>query len=221
MLPLHTETATRRPARLLGLLLLANSVVFAIELLQPSPAATARLVETWGLIPAELWRQAAPERWATVFTAMFLHAGPVHLLGNLWFLWLFGRGVEGRLGSIRFCLLYFLSGIGAAAWQVAVDPFATTVMIGASGAISGVLAASLRHFPGQPVLTLTPLWFAPLLPVPAFVFIILWFAFQLWQGIGTIGATELQGGVAWWAHVGGFVSGWIVSGRLRPAARRR
>jgi membrane associated rhomboid family serine protease len=136
---------------------------------------------------------------------MFMHGGVAHVLGNMWFLWIFGRPVEDRLGPVKYLLFYLLAGAAAAVAQVIVDPGATVPMLGASGAISGVLGAYLILFPTAWVLALVP-WIVPVVPVPAVIFLVLWFAFQMWSGLGAL-AAGLDGGVAWWAHAGGFVAG--------------
>lgn len=150
------------------------------------------------------------EEWLTVLTSMFLHGGGAHVLGNCWFLWIFGNNIEDRLGSFRFLLFYLLCGLGAATAQVIAYPEASMPMLGASGAISGVLGAYLILFPFAWIYTLIP-WFVPIVPVPAFLFLILWFAIQALNGFGSLMSGEIaRGGVAWWAHAGGFVTGVVL-----------
>ena len=160
------------------------------------------------LVPSRLlagWQD--PEQWGTVASSMFLHGGVAHVLGNCWFLWVFGRTLEDRLGSVGYLLLYLATGVAAAAAQVAVEPGSTVPMVGASGAISGVLGAYLVFFPRSWVVSLVP-WIVPILPIPAVVFLLLWFFVQAYSGVGAFmaGATG-QGGVAWFAHAGGFIAG--------------
>jgi membrane associated rhomboid family serine protease len=145
------------------------------------------------------------QQWATMGSSMFLHGGVAHLLGNMWFLWIFGGNVEDRLGSLRYLLLYALAGFAAAIVQVAVAPGAAVPMLGASGAISGVLGAYLILFPTAWVWTLVP-WIVPIVPVPAAVFLVLWFFVQALSGLGAL-AGGVDGGIAWWAHLGGFAAG--------------
>lgn len=159
----------------------------------------------------------AGEQWRTVFTHMFLHGGALHLLGNVWFLWIFGGNVEDRLGSLRFLAFYVATGMAAGAAQIAAGPSSALPMVGASGAISGVLGAYLLLFPTALVWTLVP-WIVPILPVPAVVFLVLWFVLQAYHGVGSLlEQTAENGGVAWWAHAGGFVAGagltWWAKGR--------
>jgi membrane associated rhomboid family serine protease len=138
---------------------------------------------------------------------MFLHGGLFHLLGNVWFLWVFGANVEGRVGGWRYLLIYALAGLAAAGAQVATGPLSPVPMIGASGAISGVLGAYLVLFPTAFVWTLIP-WIVPIVPVPAMIFLVLWFVMQAYNGVGALlGVANIDGGVAWAAHAGGFAAG--------------
>lgn len=221
MFPLFNDNPHRRTPRVVIAFIILNCAGLGFELLQPDVRALERLVTTWGLVPARLWQANEPAIWLTPFTAMFLHGGWLHLLGNCWFLWIFGKNIEDRLGSVRFLLFYLICGLGAAALQVAVDPRSAIPMIGASGAISGVMGAYARYFPRVPVFTLVPLWFAPILPIPAFVFLFIWFGMQFWKGIDSIFGTALTGGVAWWAHIGGFLTGWILCSKSPRPRRRR
>lgn len=165
----------------------------------------------YGLVPAELWSGTdLPPTvpfpiWLTILTAMFLHGGGLHLLGNMLYLWVFGDNVEAALGRGRFLLFYLLSGVAAALLQAAVYPRTTVPMVGASGAIAGVLGAYLVLFPWARVLTVVPLFFfLHFVDVPALVFLGLWFVIQFFMGIVDLGG---MGGVAWFAHIGGFLAG--------------
>lgn len=145
----------------------------------------------------------------TVFTSMFLHGGIFHLVGNMWFLWLFGDNVEGVLGHRRFALFYILSGIGAAIAQIAFNVHSMVPMIGASGAVSGVLAAYMIRFPRARIHVFFFIFiFFTTIQVPAFIVIGFWFFEQLTNGLSTIGLNT-TGGVAWFAHIGGFVTGLV------------
>lgn len=172
------------------------------------------LLTRYALIPGELrtGRDLPPEIpvpiWATVITAMFLHGGIMHLVGNMLYLWIFGDNVEDAMGRGPFLLFYLLCGAAAAAAQIAIDPSSTVPMIGASGAIAGVLAAYFVLFPQSRVLTLIPIFFfLRLVSVPAVFLLGFWFILQVVNGAGSLGAT---GGVAWFAHIGGFVAGAIL-----------
>ena len=150
-----------------------------------------------------------PDHWTlpSLFTSMFLHGGVAHLLGNMWFMWIFGDNVESVLGHVRYFIFYFLCGVGAAVTQTAMDLHSTIPMIGASGAISGVLAAYMIRYPKARVHVFIFLFiFFTTIRVPAFVVIGFWFFEQLTNGLGTIGL-DISGGVAWFAHIGGFIAG--------------
>ena len=145
--------------------------------------------------------------YLTVFTSMFMHGGIMHLLGNMLFLWIFGDNIEGALGHVKFAVFYLLCGIGAAAGQIFVDVNSMVPMIGASGAISGVLAAYMLRYPHARIHTFVFLIVIfTTIQIPAFIVIGIWFATQVMSGIGTLG-TNSGGGVAWFAHIGGFITG--------------
>jgi len=152
---------------------------------------------------------AAPH-WGAVLTSMFMHGGWFHLLGNMWFLWVFGNNIEDSMGHTRFVVFYLLSGVAAAATQMLVDPGSRIPMVGASGAISGVMGAYILLYPRVRVHTLITLgFFLTTVTLPAYVILGYWFVLQLL--FGTVGALSgAQGGVAVWAHVGGFVAGLLL-----------
>jgi membrane associated rhomboid family serine protease len=143
-----------------------------------------------------------------VLTSMFLHGSWMHLLGNMWFLWLFGNNIEDSMGKPRFLIFYILSGITAALFQVFTDPGSGVPMVGASGAISGVMGAYLVLYPHVRVFTLLPLgFFMTTVALPAWTMLLYWMALQLFGGLGAIGKS---GGVAFWAHIGGFIAGVVL-----------
>ena len=161
---------------------------------------------SYGLQSGELGAAGAVQPF---FTSMFLHGSWLHLLGNMWFLWIFGDNVEDMLGSWRFLVFYLLAGLGAGLAHYLVQPSSAVPTVGASGAIAGVLAGYLVIFPRARVTTLVPLgFFIQLMELPAMVLIGLWFAIQIGSGLLSFGGTG--GGVAWWAHVGGFLVGAIL-----------
>ena len=161
---------------------------------------------SYGLQSGELGAAGAVQPF---FTSMFLHGSWLHLLGNMWFLWIFGDNVEDMLGSWRFLVFYLLAGLGAGLAHYLVQPSSAVPTVGASGAIAGVLAGYLVLFPRARVTTLVPLgFFIQLMELPAMVLIGLWFAIQIGSGLLSFGAQG--GGVAWWAHVGGFLVGAIL-----------
>lgn len=210
MFPLADTAREKGPAAVTKLLIAANLGVFAWEVwlsLRGARALDAFVAEHALVANTIVRHPLEPQPWRTVLSHMFLHGGVLHVLGNAWFLWIFGGNVEGRLGAFRFLLFYLLAGGAAAAAQVAVGPFSTVPMVGASGAISGVLGAFLVLFPTAFVWTLVP-WIVPIVPVPAVVFLVLWFVLQAYNGLGALLAGSGEaGGVAWWAHAGGFAAG--------------
>lgn len=155
--------------------------------------------------------------WATLLTCMFLHGGLLHVAGNLWFLWIFGDNVEDRFGPVRYAILYLGSGLAAGLLHVAFDPRSTIPTVGASGAIAGVMGSYFVLYPRARVLTAIPIFiFIQFIVVPAPLFLGIWFLFQLVAGLMSDPST---GGVAWWAHVGGFAFGIVWTWWLRKTHR--
>lgn len=219
-------------------LLVLTSYAFFLQL-SLGPAGNL-FIERWGLIPARLVApdepivvpaqgvvatlfgpavvngfrtipQAGVSDWFTVLSSLFLHGGWLHFLGNMWFLFLFGRSVEDRLGPAIYTCLYLGSGIVAGLTHATVDLSSAVPTVGASGAIAGVLGAYVWLFPHARVAAVIPIVFLfPVVELPAWVFLGLWFLTQFWQGLFSIVAVE-AGGVAWWAHIGGFVAGFLVA----------
>ena len=162
-----------------------------------------------------------PARIVPLFTSMFWHGGWLHLIGNMLYLWIFGDNVEDRLGHFRYLLFYLLAGMAAGLTQVVLNPGSRLPTVGASGAIAGVLGAYLISFPRSRVVTFVPLFFLPwFVEIPAFAYLAFWFLLQLLEGIGTLGMPTETGGVAVWAHVGGFVAGIVLVKLLSPARSR-
>lgn len=186
------------------------------------PRAQSDIAFAYGMVPAVLFGGGAlpPQLqlvppWATLFTSMFLHGGWLHLLGNMLYLWLFGRGVESALGAPRYLVFYLLCGVAAALTQALTDPAAEVPMIGASGAIAGTLGAYLVLHPrGNVVVFVWIFIFVRLIAVPAVIVLGVWFLMQLLSALSTAAG---EPGVAFWAHVGGFVLGMA----LMPVFRRR
>ena len=206
----------RHAAPMTYTLIVANVVVFALTALA---GATDAVFARWGLVPARLLASLGAAELLTLVTSTFLHAGVLHLAGNMIFLGVFGRMAEDRLGTRRFAALYAASALGAALLQVATDPASLVPMIGASGAISGVLAAAVLLAPRERIWLVSPLT----LFIP--VTLRLWTFGAAWLGLQLVGAfaAPSAGGIAFWAHVGGFVVGaaWLLSGRARPQRARR
>ena len=219
MIPIADSPPRERAPVVTWVLVALNVWMFARELLMPAQALDPFFRE-WGLVPARLTGDFGPAALVTLVSSTFLHGGLAHLVGNLWTLWIFGDNVEDRLGRARFLAFYALCGIAAGAIHVAFNPSSPLPTVGASGAISGVLGAYLLLFPRAQLLLLFPVIFYPVfLTVPAVLYLVLWFALQFASGTAAFaGGDGVQGGVAWWAHVGGFVAGALL---LRTFLARR
>jgi membrane associated rhomboid family serine protease len=162
----------------------------------------------WGLVPRHFGL-------ANLLTSMFLHGGLLHLLGNMLYLYIFGDNVEDRLGHVRYLLFYFLCGFAAGGAQALSSPGSNLPMVGASGAIAGVSGAYFLFFPSARVVTLVPIFFfLQVMEVPAVFFLLIWFLWQLMSGVASLGSAA-GGGVAFWAHIGGFVAGMVLGPTLR------
>lgn len=207
MIPLYDRLHSRRLPIVNWLLIILNVLVFMYEI-RLSPAGLVRLTGTWGLVPASL--VAHPEvAWVTILTSMFLHGGWFHILSNMWVLFIFGDNVEDRMGGSRYLVFYLMSGTAAALLQSFFLPGSGEPMIGASGAIAGVLGAYLLLYPQARIASLVPIFFIfTIIDIPAFIFLLFWFVSQLFSGWLTLGGAG-GSGVAWWAHVGGFVFGML------------
>ena len=217
-LPLYDDNPIgRTPVVTYGLIGLCI-LVFLWELGQDPDTVAAQ----YGMIPAVLLGSAqlpadvaTVPAWASIFTSMFLHSGWLHIGGNMLFLWIFGNNIEDLLGHVRYLLLYLASGVAAALCQALADPASTIPMLGASGAIAGVLGAYLLLYPYANVHVLILIIIVVrIITVPAWIMLGLWFGIQLLSGL--ISDTGGAGGVAFWAHVGGFVSGVALLVVLRP-----
>jgi membrane associated rhomboid family serine protease len=210
MIPLRDDRPTRTFAFVTVALILLNTIVFVHELSLPNPDRVEAFFATFSLTPAHLTQSPSSNSYLTVFTSMFLHGGWMHIIGNMLYLWIFGRNVEDSVGHFKFVIFYLLCGVAAAAAQVAIAPDSTVPMIGASGAISGVLGAYLLLFPRARVLVLFPIWiFWRVFYVPALLLLVVWFGMQLLSGLAVL-SMDVNGGVAFWAHVGGFIAGMLL-----------
>ena len=219
MLPLRDVNPTRHFPLMTVILIAINVIVFIYELLL-GPQLEG-FVQSWAIIPYEITRgvdlppPSIQPIYLTLITAMFLHGGFVHIAGNMLFLWIFGNNIEDAMGSLRFLVFYLLCGLAAAFAQIAVGPNSDVPNIGASGAIAGVLGAYLLLFPRAEVQTLVFLgFFVRLVRVPALLFLGLWFVLQLFSGVAGLGM-EARGGVAWFAHIGGFIAGLVLINLFR------
>ncbi len=231
MIPLRDDAASRRVTAVNTALILANVAVFAYEI--SLGHAAGGFIDRYAMVPARVAylldashsaayavSRPAPAL-ATLVTSMFLHGGILHILGNMLYLFIFGAAVEESMGHGRFLGFYLASGIAAAIAMVAMMPGANVPVIGASGAIAGVLGAYFVLFPRARILTVLPM---KVVEAPAVVYLLGWFALQLYWGLHEGGGSSLAGGVAWWAHVGGFLFGMalgpMLAGERRPARRR-
>jgi membrane associated rhomboid family serine protease len=231
VIPLRDANPTRRTPVVTLALVAACCAVFAVQLailVQGGDAALQAFVEQHGTVPAELSAALAAGRWMSepvldVLTSMFLHAGWLHLLGNMLYLWIFGNNVEDRMGRPVYLGFYLLGGAAAVAGQLLVDPASAIPMIGASGAISATLGAYAVLFPHARIQSLVFLgFFYQLIAVPAVIVLGFWFVLQVIDGLGSLGAaTGVEGGVAFFAHIGGFVMGALLALPLRMRSRGR
>ena len=210
-------------------LILINVVVFFFEL-SLSRESIIQLFYLFGVVPA---RFTDPE-WAasigfpigsywSLLTHQFLHGGWLHIVANMWTLWIFGDNVEDRMGPLRFIIFYLVCGVLAALTQVLVTPDATIPSVGASGAIAGVLGAYLLFFPTARLIVLIPILFFPFFfELPAVIFLVFWFFIQLFSGTAMLASPQQVGGIAFWAHIGGFIAGMLLCIFFvrRPVRRR-
>lgn len=237
MIPIRDTIPSKNVPIVNNLLIGINVVMFLVQITQGSDYGFQRFVYYFGLVPA---RYTAPG-WVTdisrlhmlvaLISFMFLHGGFLHLLGNMWFLYIFGDNVEDRLGPLRYALFYLLCGLISGLTHLVLNAQSTAPTIGASGAVAGVMGAYFLLHPSSRILTLIPIIIIPwFVEIPAFFFLGLWFLIQLLNASARSG---VAGGIAWWAHVGGFVAGMVllklfgslpsseISTRLRKATARR
>jgi membrane associated rhomboid family serine protease len=241
MFPYRDDNPTVLPPVATVAIIIANVLAWVlIQGLGSEPALT-RSVCTLGLIPGELLHQVeagtrvrlgpaadcilgGTPTWYTPVTSMFLHGGWLHLIGNMWFLWVFGNNIEDSMGYLRYILFYLICGLGAAAAQMVVNPASTIPMVGASGAISGIMGAYIVLYPRVRVHMLVFLgFFITTIAVPAWVMLGYWFLLQVLGGLPAL--AQESGGVAFWAHAGGFIAGmvliWLFRNRTLVARRTK
>ncbi len=224
MIPLK-DLNPQRAFPIMTLLLIAANVVVFIHQVTLSPAATEAFVKTYALTPSHIQlaleghRYTPLEAFLPLFTCMFLHGGYLHIIGNMWFLWIFGGNVEDQFGHLGYFLFYLVCGLGSGAAQVLFSWGSRVPSLGASGAIAGVLGAYIVFFPRARILTLVPLLIIFFLArIPAWIFIGIWFLMNFLSGVSSLGMKSM-GGVAWWAHVGGFLLGVLMATIARFAGR--
>ena len=237
MFPLRdTIPSSRVPVVTIGIIIV-NAVVFLAEL-NRSTCGLEQVFYSWGIVPCYftgtchfrlrtqcgLLSVPLHANYFTLISSIFLHGGWMHIIGNMWSLWIFGDNVEDRMGRIGFGCFYLLSGLAAGVLHIAFNQTSRAPTVGASGAIAGVMGAYLLLFPHATVITLVPIFiFLQTVELPAVVFLGLWFLINLWSGLGSLAAHTQAGGVAWWAHIGGFLLGilWALPLRRRAGRRRQ
>jgi len=228
VIPLHDSIPSRSTPLVTRALILLNAVVFFFELTL-SPHELERVFYLFGIVPARFthpawaaWVGFPMDDYWPLLTHQFLHGGWLHLLGNMWTLWIFGDNVEDRMGHARFAIFYLLCGMAAGLVQMWSAPDSTVPAIGASGAIAGVLAAYLLWFPRSRLIMLLPVFFLPFFfELPAVLYLLWWFLIQLFSGTFSLLAPDEGGGIAWWAHIGGFATGAILCWFFRRPRRAR
>lgn len=220
MLPIKDTIRSRSFPVVNWLIIVGNTLVFFFELTL-SDAALERLIYTFGLVP-DLFNPLNPLSWVPVFSHMWLHGGWLHFLSNIWVLFIFGDNVEDRMGSGRYLIFYLLGGVAAGLLQTLMSPSGNAPAIGASGAIAAVMGAYFLFYPRARVITLIPIFIIPwFVEIPALLFLGFWFVSQLFQGVMALNSAAAAGGIAWWAHIGGFIFGLVMANifafRRRPA----
>ena len=213
MIPLRDANPSSRTPWVTFLLIGLNTLAFLYEVVLPE-SRLRQLIFTMGMVPARVTVFPADpaitfgDAFLPLFSSMFLHGGWLHLIGNMWFLWIFGDNIEDRLGHLRYLLFYLVCGLGAGVAHTLFNLNSTMPTIGASGAVAGVLGGYLLLYPHARVLTLIPAFFLYMVELPAYIVLALWFVIQLFSGTASLGARDASaGGVAWWAHIGGFLLG--------------
>lgn len=211
MFPLRDSQPSGTVPFVTYLIIAANVVVFFIELTLGDRQLDAFL-KIFGLVPMLFFQQFGPYEIFTLFSCMFLHAGWMHLISNMWALFIFGDNIEDKLGHMGYLLFYLACGVCAGLTQVFMSSASSIPTIGASGAIAGVLGGYIISYPTARVLTAIPIFIIiRLIEVPAAVYLGFWFVSQFFTGFATIARdTSEEGGVAWWAHVGGFIAGVVL-----------
>jgi membrane associated rhomboid family serine protease len=201
MIPLRDTQPSYSPPVVTVLIIVLNILVFLFQV-SLDPYERNYFIATYGIVPDRLHS-------TSLLTSMFLHGGWLHLIGNMWFLWIYGDNVEDVLGHGKYALFYILCGVAAALVHVLLNADSRVPTIGASGAIAGVMGAYLVKFPHSKIVTLFPiLIFFTTAEIPAVFMLLYWFAIQIFSGVGSIGYSNVaKGGVAWFAHVGGFLAG--------------
>jgi membrane associated rhomboid family serine protease len=205
MIPLRDSQPSRHTPVVTILLIAINAAIFFFQISLSGGTRRSFMME-YAMIPARL-------EWFTLATSMFLHGGWLHIIGNMWFLWIFGDNVEDILGRARFLVFYLASGVAAALVHLMFSASSTIPVVGASGAIAGVMGAYMIKFPHSRILTLIPIFiFVTRVEIPAGWMLAYWLAIQIFSGVGEMAAASANegGGIAWWAHAGGFLAGIVL-----------
>jgi hypothetical protein len=223
MIPLRDENPSRTTPVVTRALIVLNVAVFAYQLMLGSQLSS--FVSAYALVPAHVaagfeGRAALVPALATLLTSMFMHGGWLHLIGNMWYLWIFGDNVEDRLGHAGYLLFYLVAGLASGLLHAALQPASRVPTVGASGAIAGVLGAYVVLYPRARVITLFPIiFFFPVVPIAAIYYLGFWFILQLFSGALSL-AYGASGGIAWWGHIGGFAFGLLVGALARAQGPR-
>jgi membrane associated rhomboid family serine protease len=217
MIPIRDTIPSRSFPIVNTVLIVVNTLVFFYELSLGS--YLPRFIEHYGLIPASFTSpERADFRIYPIFTFMFLHGGWLHIIGNMLYLYIFGDNVEDRIGHLKYLFFYLITGLISAFSQALANLHSTIPMIGASGAIAGVLGAYILYFPRSKIITLLPIFFfIQIVEIPAAAFLLFWFVIQFFSGVASLAITQSGGGVAFWAHIGGFIAGLILA---KPFAKK-
>ncbi len=213
MIPLRDNIPSRRFSIVNTILIALNVSVFLFEGLLLGPEQQREFVTAWGLVPSRFWREGGLHNWVTLLSSIFMHGGWWHLISNMLALYIFGDNIEDRVGHVIYIVFYFLSGLAASSAHLVVYSQSPIPTVGASGAIAGVLGGYLVLYPHARVLTLVPVfYFLRMVEIPAMIYLGFWFISQLFNGLFALTAVDVfqGGGVAWWAHIGGFVFGVVV-----------
>jgi membrane associated rhomboid family serine protease len=210
MIPIRDENPTRTTPVVNYLLIAINIIVFIVMSLAGSQ--NEALVYQFALFPSQVTSGLDLGDISDIFTSMFMHAGLAHILGNMLYLWIFGDNVEDQMGHGRYLIFYLIGGVIASVAHILTAPNSNVPTVGASGAIAAALGAYLVLFPSSRVVTILPLgFFLHMTVVPAVIVLGLWFVLQFFQGLFSLGMPDNVGGVAFWAHIGGFVAGAVLA----------
>jgi membrane associated rhomboid family serine protease len=222
MIPLRDSIPSSRTPTLGYAIIILNVLVFFLQL--SMGPQLQEFIQVFGFVPRNFFLNLGhgnlPASIIPIFTSMFLHGGWLHLIANMWTLYIFGDNVEDTLGHVKFLTLYLASGAAGCFAQLLSGPSSPIPMVGASGAIAGVMGAYFSLFPAARVLTLIPVFFFVVIEVPAYVFLGLWFLLQFVSGAFSILGARAHVGVAFWAHVGGFAAGFLFLRLLAPGRSR-